>query len=206
METCPKKCHTACTKEPDALYYRTYPRPGYFLMPKIMSTTNLIPVESVSQHIFIIRGVKVMLDADLAELYQVPTMRLNQAVKRNTSRFPPDFVFQLDQTEKTEVITKCDNLSRLKFSHHLPYAFTEHGVAMLSAVLKSERAIQMSVFIVRAFIKMRELLASNKELGRKIEDIEREQKLQNSHINAIYRILDKLTDEPVKTVGKMGFN
>jgi len=194
--------------EPDAALLLTLspPQAGAFYFPKTMNTTELIPIEAISQRIFIIRGVKVMLDADLAELYGVSTMRLNQAVKRNISRFPPDFVFRLDQTEKTKVITICDNLPRLKFSYHLPYAFTEHGVAMLSAVLRSERAVEMSVYIVRAFIKLRELLASNKDLANKVEEIEREQKLQNNHINAIYRILDKLIDEPIKKEGKMGFN
>jgi hypothetical protein len=171
-----------------------------------MDTKELIPIEAISQRIFIIRGVKVMLDTDLAELYGVSTMRLNQAVKRNISRFPPDFVFRLDQAEKTKVITNCDNLTRLKFSHHLPYAFTEHGVAMLSAVLRSECAVEMSIYIVRAFIKLRELLASNKDLANKVKEIEREQKLQNRHINVIYRILDKFIDGPVKEKGKIGFN
>jgi hypothetical protein len=170
-----------------------------------MNDKQLIPVETVSQKIFIIRGVKVMLDADLAELYQVPTMRLNEQVKRNRGRFPADFMFQLTQSEKEEVIANCDNLLGLKFSPHLPYVFTEHGVAMLSAVLKSERAVEMSVFIVRAFIKLRELLASNKELAHKIEEIEREQKLQNKHINAIYKILDKLIEEPVNPKEPIGF-
>lgn len=134
------------------------------------------------------------------------TKSLNQAVKRNSARFPTDFIFQLTEKEKNEVVTNCDHLSNLRFSHVLPYAFTEHGVAMLSAVLKSERAVEMSVYIVRAFIKLRELLASNKDLGNKVEEIEREQKTQNKHINAIYRILDKLIEEPVKPKGKMGFN
>jgi hypothetical protein len=171
-----------------------------------MNTTELIPIEAISQRIFIIRGVKVMLDADLAELYGVTTKRLNEQVKRNRTRFPTDFMFQLDESERDKVVANCDHLSNLRFSHVLPYAFTEHGVAMLSAVLKSERAVEMSVYIVRAFIKLRELLASNKDLANKVEEIEREQKLQNNHINAIYRILDKLIDEPIKKEGKMGFN
>ena len=170
-----------------------------------MNKAQLIPTEAIGQRIFIIRGVKVMLDADLAELYGVSTMQLNQAVKRNSGRFPSDFIFRLIQSEKTEVITNCDNLSRLRFSPHMPYAFTEHGVAMLSAVLKSDRAVEMSVFIVRAFIKLRELLASNKELGHKVAEIEREQKMQNKHINAIYKILDKLIAEPVKPKEALGF-
>ena len=147
-----------------------------------------------------------MLDADLADFFQVPTKRLNEQVKRNRTRFPNDFAFQLTESERNEVVANCDHLTMLKFSHSLPYAFTEHGVAMLSAVLKSKRAVEVSVFIVRAFIKMRELLAGNKELGHKVEEIEREQKLQNKHINTIYRILDKLTFEPVKPNGPIGFN
>ena len=218
-----------------------------------MNTTELIPIEAISQRIFIIRGVKVMLDADLAELYGVPTKSLNLAVKRNMKRFPSDFVFRLteeesknlrfqfetsssDKTERnrfqfetgseeyeamnpSQIVTGSDepkeNAKNLRFQNgtsswggqrYAPYAFTEHGVAMLSAVLRSERAVEMSVYIVRAFIKLRELLASNKDLGNKVEEIEREQKTQNKHINAIYRILDKLIDEPVKKEGKMGFN
>jgi hypothetical protein len=199
-----------------------------------MNTTELIPIEAISQRIFIIRGVKVMLDADLAELYQVTTKRLNEQVKRNYTRFPPDFMFQLTLKEiealnRSQIATGSDralNLSQIAIGSEielnrsqivtgsqkhrdprfLPYAFTEHGVAMLSAVLKSERAVEMSVYIVRVFIKLRELLASNKDLANKVEEIEREQKLQNNHINAIYRILDKLIEEPIKKEGKIGFN
>ena len=170
-----------------------------------MKGKQLVPIETVSQKIFIIRGVKVMLDADLAELYQVPTKRLNEQVKRNHSRFPEDFMFQLTESERDEVVANCDHLSKLKFSYSLPYAFTEHGVAMLSVVLRSQRAVEMSVFIVRAFIKLRELLASNKELAHKVESIEREQKLQNKHINAIYKILEKFIEEPVRPKERIGF-
>ena len=173
---------------------------------KNMDTAEIVPIETISQRILIIRGVKVMLDADLADFYQVETKVLNQAVKRNADRFPLDFSFQLTEKEKTDVVTICDHLTKLKFSHNLPFAFTEHGVAMLSAVLKSKRAIEVSVFIVRAFIKLREILAGNKELTHKVEEIERQQGLQNRHINTIYRILDKLTFEPVKPKGHMGFN
>ena len=170
-----------------------------------MDTTELIPIEAISQRIFIIRGVKVMLDADLAELYGVMTKSLNLAVKRNIKRFPDDFVFRLTEQEAKNLRFQFET-SSWGGQRYMPYAFTEHGVAMLSAVLKSERAVEVSVFIVRAFIKLRELLASNKDLANKVEEIEREQKTQNKHINAIYRILDKLIDEPVKKEGKMGFN
>lgn len=145
------------------------------------------------------------MDADLAELYGVSTKRLNEQVKRNLNRFPADFMYRLTELERDEVVANCDHLRRIKFSHSLPYAFTEHGVAMLSAVLKSERAVEMSVFIVRAFVRLREILSSNKELAHKIEEIERDQKTQNKHINAIYHILDKLVTEPVKPKDKIGF-
>jgi hypothetical protein len=132
-----------------------------------MDTTELIPIEAISQRIFIIRGVKVMLDADLAKLYGIRTMQLNQAVKRNFKRFPSDFTFRLSSEEAKElnlsqIVIGCENgldRSQLATSHQkhrdprfLPYAFTEHGVAMLSTVLRSERAAEMSVYIVRAFI------------------------------------------------------
>ena len=171
----------------------------------LQSKSAIVPLPVIEQRILLIRGVKVMLDVDLAEIYNVPTMRLNQAVKRNKDRFPPDFMFQLTDSEKTEVITNCDNLSKLKFSPYLPYAFTEHGVSMLSSILNSKRAVQINIFIIRTFIKIREILASNKELFYKIEELEREQKVQNKHINAIYSILGKFLEEPVKPKGPMGF-
>ncbi len=171
----------------------------------LKSEKSIIPIEVVSQRIFLIRGQKVMLDADLAELYGIKTMVLNQAVKRNIGRFPPDFMFRLSLDEKSEVITNCDNLSRLKYSAKLPYAFTEHGVAMLSSVLRSPRAVQMNIMIVRAFIKIREILASNKDLAQRIEELQKEQKIQNKHINAIYDMLDKLTMEPKRPNNPIGF-
>src|ERR1039457_2791190 len=104
----------------------------------------VVPVERIEKAILSIRGEKVMLDSDLADLYGVTTKVLNQAVKRNASRFPTDFMFQLTEAEKNEVVTNCDHLARLKFSPHLPYAFTEHGALMLANVLNSERAAQTS--------------------------------------------------------------
>jgi hypothetical protein len=168
-------------------------------------STNTVPLQIIERRILVIRGMRVMIDADLAELYGVSTMQLNQAVRRNFRRFPSDFMFQLSASEKAEVITNCDNLTKLKFSHHLPHVFTEHGVAMLSSVLRSERAVQVNIFIIRAFIKIREILASNKELAYKVEEMEREQRVQNRHINAIYSILDKLIAEPVKSKSSFGF-
>ena len=119
-----------------------------------------------------IRGHRVILDSDLASLYGVPTKVFNQAIKRNVARFPPDFMFQLTDDEKIEVVTNCDHLQRLKFSATLPYAFTEHGAIMAASVLNSERAIQASVAVVRAFVKMREALASTQELAVKLAQLE----------------------------------
>lgn len=107
-------------------------------------TLAIIPVEKVDRTILLIRGQKVMLDADLAEVYRVPTKVLNQAVKRNIDRFPDDFMFQLTADEKKEVVTNCDHLEKLKYSRNLPFAFTEHGAVMLASVLNSKVAVQAS--------------------------------------------------------------
>ena len=136
-----------------------------------------MPVELVERRIYLIRGQKVMLDADLAELYQVETRALIQAVKRNIDRFPEDFMFQLTQEEGESLRSQIviSNVGR-GGRRYLPYAFTEHGVGMLSAVLNSDRAVQMSIVIVRAFVRMRELLATHKDLARRIEQLEARQK------------------------------
>ncbi|MFA6554018.1 MAG: ORF6N domain-containing protein [Candidatus Paceibacterota bacterium] len=167
--------------------------------------SEIIPLEVIGQRILIIRGVKVMLDADLAELYQVSTKRLNEQVKRNSSRFPEDFMFQLTELERNEVVANCDHLTKLKFSYQLPYAFTEHGVVMLSAVLNSGRAVEVSIFIARAFIKIREMLAINKEFAHKVEELEREQYKQGGYIVEIQDILRLLIEEPVKPKDPIGF-
>jgi len=126
----------------------------------------------IEQRILIIRGQKVMVDADLAELYGVPTKALNQAVKRNAERFPPDFMFQLTAAEKAEVVTNCDHLAKLKFSRSLPFAFTEHGAIQASNVLASSQAVEMGVYVVRAFVRLREILTSNRELGMRLDELE----------------------------------
>ena len=137
-----------------------------------MNSTSLIPSEKIDRAILIIRGVKVMIDADLAEIFGVKTKRLNEQVKRNIDRFPEDFMFQLTRDEKLEVVANCDHLEKLKFSKTNPYVFTEHGALMLASVLNSRTAINMSVLIVRAFVKLREVLENNKDLARKIEEME----------------------------------
>lgn len=137
----------------------------------------IIPIGQIEQRILLIRGQRVMLDADLAMLYGVPTRVLNQAVRRNLKRFPQDFMFKLTQPEKDQVITICDHLKNLKYAKALPNAFTEHGAIMVASVLNTERAVQISVFVVRAFVKLREMLSTHKELAHKLAALER--KLQN---------------------------
>ena len=133
----------------------------------------IVPVGKIEQRILLIRGEKVIVDADLAEFYGVPTKRLNEQVKRNKDRFPDDFMFQLSTEEKSEVVANCDHLSRLKYSTALPYAFSEHGAIMAASVLNSQKAIEVSVYIVRAFVKLRLMIAEHKELSRRIVQIER---------------------------------
>lgn len=171
-----------------------------------MENTQIIPEEVIEKRIFIIRGQKIILDADLANLYGVSTKQFNQQVKRNIERFPFDFMFKLTPDEKEKVVTICDHLTSIKFSPHLPYAFTEHGVAMLSSVLNSDRAIEMNIFIIRAFIKMREFLATNKDLAHKIDEIERKQKEHGDTLSRVYSVVKQLIAEPVKSKGKLGFD
>lgn len=148
-----------------------------------------IATESVAHHILLIRGQKVMLDTDLAEMYGVPTKALNQAVRRNMGRFPSDFMFQLSKEEKMEVVTNCDHLARLKFSPTLPLAFTEHGALMLGNVLKSARAVEVSLLVVRAFVQLREMLSTNKEVAAKLLELERK---VSSHDQAIAGLIDAI--------------
>jgi len=133
---------------------------------------RIIPRERIDRSILRIRGQKVMLDADLAALYGVTTKRLNEQVKRNRKRFPGDFMFQLTPKEKAEVVAICDHLKKLKFAASLPNAFTEHGAIMLASVINSPVAIQVSVQIVRAFAKLRESIASQRALVRRLDQLE----------------------------------
>lgn len=148
----------------------------------------IIP-ETVASRILALRGQRVMLDADLAELYGVTTKRLNEQVKRNVERFPDDFMFQLNAMEKAEVVANCDHLAKLKFSPSLPYAFTEHGALMLGNVLKSSRAVEVSLLVVRAFVKIREMLSAHKDISAKLDQMERK---LSSHDQAIAGLIDAI--------------
>lgn len=130
------------------------------------------PLVQIESRILLIRGQKVMIDSDLAALYGVPTKRLNEQVKRNSERFPQDFMFTLTQQEKAEVVANCDHLAKLKFSKSLPFAFTEHGAIQAANVLASPQAIEMGVYVVRAFVRLREMIVTNGELVRRLDELE----------------------------------
>ena len=164
---------------------------------------SLIPAERIERAIIVVRGEKVMLDLDLASIYGVTTKRLNEQVKRNTTRFPSDFMFQLTETEKAGVVANCDHLARLKFSPHLPYAFTEHGALMLANVLNSERAAQTSVMVVRVFVKLRQMLASNAELSRKLDTME---KKYDAQFKVVFDAIRQLMSPPEKPKREIGFH
>lgn len=156
------------------------------------------PLEAIENLILNIRGKQVMLDRDLARLYGVETKRLNEAVKRNIERFPERFMFQLADDEKNKVVAICDHLKELRFSYQNPYAFTEQGVSMLSAVLKSETAINISIKIMDAFVAMRHALLENHQLFNRIESLEyhhllmiERQKKADSQIETIFKALSK---------------
>jgi len=158
--------------------------------------TSLVLVDQVQSKILFMRGEKVILDSDLAALYGVPTKRLNEQVKRNKERFPPDFMFQLTKTEKDEVVANCDHLQKLKFSPVLPYAFTEHGAIMAASVLNSERAVQASIYVVRAFVKLRQMLTPYKELMGKLDQLEKKLKIHDKQIIAIVEAIKLLMPPP----------
>jgi hypothetical protein len=164
---------------------------------------SLVPLERIERTILLIRDEKVMLDADLAEIYGVTTKGLNQAVKRNAIRFPADFTFQLTAAEKTEVVTNCDHLAKIKFSPHLPYAFTEHGALMLANVLNSERAALASVQVVRAFVRLRQMLASNAELSRKLAALEKKYDVQ---FKVVFDAIRQLMTPPETPRREIGFH
>lgn len=151
-------------------------------------------MQLIERRIYLIRGQKVMLDADLAELYQVETRALNQAVRRNLDRFPEDFMFALSEEEASALRSQTVTLDkgRGRYSKYAPLAFTEHGVAMISSVLNSKRAIQMNIVIIRAFVKLRELLATHKDVARKIEQLETTQKDHAAVLSVVISDINQL--------------
>ncbi len=145
-------------------------------------TNNSVLVPRIESRIQVIRGLRVMIDVDLAALYGVETKRLNEQVKRNRERFPTDFLFQLNAAEKTEVVANCDHLSKLKFSKVLPYAFTEHGAIQAANVLASSQAVEMGIYVVRAFVQLREALSANADVAKRLTELEmKTESLELSH-------------------------
>ncbi len=143
----------------------------------------------IEGRIQMLRSQRVMIDADLAELYGVPTKALNQAVKRNAGRFPPDFMFQLDPAEKAEVVTNCDHLQKLKFSRALPYAFTEYGAVALANVLASAQAVEMGIYVVRAFVRLRQAAVLHEDLAKRPSELE----LKTEHLALSHDTLSRNT-------------
>jgi ORF6N domain len=158
-----------------------------------MSKGVAVRVGTIQQRILLVRGEKVIIDADLAEFYGVTTKALNQAVRRNQARFPVDFMFKLTGSEKSEVVTACDHLSRLKYSRTTPFAFTEHGAMMVAAVLNSQRAVDVSVFIVRAFVALRRAISEHRELSHKMSEIEQRLADHDSQIQLVIRAIRELS-------------
>lgn len=156
------------------------------------ASTDAADIERIQERILLIRGDKVVIDADLAAFYGVSTKRLNEQVKRNASRFPADFAFRLTIEEKAEVVAKCDHLASLKFSKTLPHAFSEHGALMAASVLNTPRAVEMSVFVVRAFVALRHSAASRGELGEKLAELERRLEHHDSQLRSIVAAIREL--------------
>ncbi len=175
-------------------------------MPKTKRTTGM-PVEQIIQTIAILRGHRVLLDAELAALYGVTTKALNQAVKRNSARFPKDFIFRLsaEETEslnRSQIVTGSQKHRDPRFP---PYAFTEHGAIMAASILNSPRAIEMSVYVVRAFVQLRELLASNTALARKLNELEAKLKTHDKAIGSILSAIRELMNPPQPKGRGIGF-
>jgi len=167
--------------------------------------TDAVTVESVASKILNLRGQRVIIDADLARLYGVETRKLNQAVKRNIERFPDDFMFQITKEEKEQVITNCDHLSQLKFSSYFPKVFTEHGAIMAANILNSTKAVEMSIFVVRAFIRLREMFSTQKKLSDKLAELERRLSSHDKDINMIINAIRQLMAPPAQWKRKIGF-
>ena len=155
-----------------------------------------VDAPDIARLIHSLRDQRVILDADLARLYGLETRVLNQAVKRNFERFPADFCFQLTQSEKDEVITICDHLRRLRFAKALPLAFTEHGALMAATVLNSPQAVKMSLYIIRAFVKMRETQSANAALLKRLAEIDRTLLAHDAALRDLYQKLRPLLAPP----------
>jgi len=185
-------------------------------MVKSAEKNNSQDILSVERLIYVIRGQKVMTDKDLAVLYDVPTKRLNEQVRRNYKRFPSDFMFQLTKAEadilgqivpslRSQFATLKNSSKRGRHVKYLPYAFTEQGVAMLSSILNSERAIQVNIAIMRAFVKIRQMISFNKDLAQKLSEIEHKLGQHDQDIISLFGAITKIMRDESKPKNKFGF-
>jgi ORF6N domain len=171
------------------------------------TTAIVVPVERIESRILLIRGHKVMLDSDLAELYGVTTKRMNEQAKRNKERFPADFMFQLTFEETKSLRSQIATSNRGRGGRrYRPYAFTEHGAIMAAGVLNSHRAVEVSVYVVRAFVKLREMLRTHKELARKLAELEKRIEGHDEDIMALVEAIRQLMEPPEKPSKRIGFH
>ena len=178
------------------------------LLPS-MSSVPASPLgpEEIALRVVVLRGQRVLIDADLARIYGTSTRRLNEQIRRNIRRFPEDFVFRLTAEEKAEVVAKCDHLRNLRFAKSLPYAFTEHGAIQAAHVLSSDAAVEMSVHVVRAFVRLRQWLGTQKAFAAKLDELESRVGQHDEQLAAIVEALRQLTAAPEPHHGrKMGFH
>lgn len=181
-----------------------------------MTDPDILLLPRIEHQILVIRGQKVMVDADLAALYGVPTKALNQAVKRNIARFPSDFMFQLTDVEKSEVVTNCDHLVKLKFSKSLPFAFTEYGAVAIANVLASPQAVEMGIYVVRAFVRLRDAAGLHKDLAERLKQLEEKtealdgrygnfSQTTRAQLRQVFDALRELTISPEQPKRPIGF-
>ncbi|HXA16982.1 MAG TPA: ORF6N domain-containing protein [Thermoanaerobaculia bacterium] len=170
-----------------------------------MEKPRILVLAQVDRTILTIRGERVMLDRDLAEVYGVTTKALNQAAKRNELRFPSDFRFQLTREDRDEVVTNCDHLRTLKYAAALPWAFTEHGALMAAAVLNSPRAVEMSVFVVRAFVRLREFARGHTEIAIRLDALEQKVTGHDEDLREMFNALRALLTPSPRPVREIGF-
>ena len=182
---------------------------GVNMNKKQVAGKSIIPIELITSKILLIRNEKVLLDKDLAELYKVEVKQLKRAVRRNMERFPSDFIFIITRDEYNSLRSQFGTLKRGEHSKYLPYAFTEQGVAMLSSVLNSTRAVQVNIVIMRAFVQIRKFLYGNDALAQKLKELERKtiKKFadQQKQINIIFETIKQLIVEETKPVRKIGY-
>ena len=171
-----------------------------------MINSNVVPIETIEKKIFLIRNKKVTLDSDIAGLYGTETKVLNKAVSRNKNRFPEDFMFQLSNEEWISLRSYSGTSKRGRGGRrYLPYAFTEQGIAMLSSVLNSKRAVQVNIQIMRAFVKLREILSTHKELAQKLKELELKIDSHDEQIQAVFEVINQLLTPPDNPKRKIGF-